>query len=139
MTEPGSLRASDADRERTVRALGEHFAAGRLDLVEFDDRTRAAYAVRRLAELDRLVADLPSTRVAAMPERAPRAAARWSERAGPWASWALTGLICMAIWAATSLSAGEPLGFWPGWVIGPWGLVLLSKSFGGTVLCARRT
>jgi hypothetical protein len=30
------LRASDADRERTVAALSEHAAAGRLDVDELD-------------------------------------------------------------------------------------------------------
>jgi hypothetical protein len=53
------LRASDADRERTVAALRDHGGAGRLDVDELDERTEAALRARTLAELDALVADLP--------------------------------------------------------------------------------
>lgn len=53
------LRASDDDRERTVLALREHAAAGRLTLEEFAQRMTAAYAARTNRELDELARDLP--------------------------------------------------------------------------------
>lgn len=48
--------------------------------------------------------------------------------AGPWSSWLVTALICFTIWAATSIAQADPVGFWPGWVIGPWGAVLLATT-----------
>ena len=55
------VRASDEDRERTVAALREHTAAGRLSLDEFADRAAVVYAARTLDELAGTVADLPAT------------------------------------------------------------------------------
>ena len=55
------IRASDADRDRTVAALREHLAAGRLTTEEFDERLDKAYAAKTLGDLDDLMADLPRT------------------------------------------------------------------------------
>ena len=54
------LRASDADRDRTVAALRHHAAAGRLTLDELDERSERAYSATTLAELADLHADLPA-------------------------------------------------------------------------------
>lgn len=54
-----NLRAADADRESVARRLRDALRDGRLDVVEFDERTTAAYAARTLAELDELISDLP--------------------------------------------------------------------------------
>jgi hypothetical protein len=54
------LRASDADRDRTVAALRHHAAAGRLSIDELDARSERAYSARTLAELTELHADLPA-------------------------------------------------------------------------------
>jgi hypothetical protein len=54
------LRAADADRERTVVALREHMAEGRLTLEEFAERMERAWTSKTDAELDVLVRDLPS-------------------------------------------------------------------------------
>jgi Domain of unknown function (DUF1707) len=40
---PGSVRASDSDRERAVALLRRHYAAGRLTLAELESRTARAY------------------------------------------------------------------------------------------------
>lgn len=48
-----------------------------------------------------------------------------------WHSWVRTSLIVLAIWLATSLSAGGPRYFWPIWVIVPWGAVLLARWITG--------
>jgi hypothetical protein len=56
-----SVRASDADRERTLSALREHTTAGRLTLDEFADRAATVYAARTLQELAITTADLPRT------------------------------------------------------------------------------
>jgi class 3 adenylate cyclase len=57
---PPALRASDADRERTVVALREHCAAGRLTLEEFADRMASAYTARTTEDLHGVLAGLPS-------------------------------------------------------------------------------
>lgn len=54
------VRIGNEERERAVRALGNHFAAGRLDPNEFDDRCALAYAARTTTDLDALFADLPN-------------------------------------------------------------------------------
>jgi hypothetical protein len=56
-----SVRASDNDRERTLAALREHTAAGRLTLDEFAERASSVYAARTLGELASATADLPAT------------------------------------------------------------------------------
>jgi Domain of unknown function (DUF1707) len=55
------MRASDADRDAVVTALGEHFQAGRITSEELDDRTGKALTARTLPELQDLTADLPSS------------------------------------------------------------------------------
>jgi hypothetical protein len=56
---PRPVRASDAERERTVRALHEALGEGRLDLQETELRVAAAYATVHRAELGPLLDDLP--------------------------------------------------------------------------------
>ena len=58
--DPRSIRIGTAEREQAVTALGEHFAQGRLEPAEFEERMTAAYAARTAAELDRLFEDLPA-------------------------------------------------------------------------------
>jgi TM2 domain-containing membrane protein YozV len=58
MTTP-PLRIGNAEREVAVRELGEHYAAGRLDPQEYEERTTAAYAARSADDLTPLFADLP--------------------------------------------------------------------------------
>ena len=65
------LRASDADRERTVAALRHHAAIGRLTIDELDERSERAYAATTLRELGALQADLPAEALRP-PERAGR-------------------------------------------------------------------
>jgi len=59
--EPPALRASDAERDRTVEVLRTHAGEGRLTLEELAQRIDTAYASRTKDELDRVTADLPST------------------------------------------------------------------------------
>ena len=54
------MRASDADRERTVAALERHTGAGRLTLDEFAERVGAVAGARTLDELAAVVSDLPA-------------------------------------------------------------------------------
>jgi hypothetical protein len=145
MPEP-HLRAADSDRAAVATVLGEHMAAGRLTVDEYDERLSRAYAARTYGELAQLTTDLPSTH---RPQAAQPAVhghphpARGACGAGPWnaggstgaawRSWLSTALIVVTIWAITSIASSSFLYFWPIWVIGPWGAVLLSRTLtGGT-------
>src|SRR5205814_1229790 len=60
------------ERDAVVQRVQDAFAEGRLDDVEFDERTRAALTARTRADLDALLADLPAETAA--PGAAPAAA-----------------------------------------------------------------
>ena len=55
----GSLRVSDADRDRAIAELSEHYQAGRLTTEELEDRTGRALQARTSADLAALFSDLP--------------------------------------------------------------------------------
>ena len=52
---------------------------------------------------------------------------------GMWSGWISTSLIVTAIWFATWIAGGvdQVPYFWPIWVIGPWGAILLASTIGG--------
>ena len=53
------LRVSDADRDRAIAELSEHYQAGRLTVDELEDRTGRALQARTAGELAELFTDLP--------------------------------------------------------------------------------
>jgi Domain of unknown function (DUF1707) len=55
----GDLRVSDADRDRVLAELSEHFQAGRLTTAELEDRTGRALSARTGNDLAVLLTDLP--------------------------------------------------------------------------------
>jgi Domain of unknown function (DUF1707) len=146
MPEP-HLRAADTDRAAVADQLGEHMAAGRLTVAEYDERLARTYAARTYGELAEITADLPvpTTTQPASPAPAVHsgatrgcgAGAAWGgwtggqTRRAAWASWLATSVIVLTIWLATSIAAGDLLYPWPVWVIGPWGAVLLAQSITG--------
>lgn len=67
MTDPGEVRASDAERESVVEQLRVASVEGRLTLAELTDRTEAAYTATTHAELALLTQDLPGGAVSAPP------------------------------------------------------------------------
>jgi hypothetical protein len=59
---PGSgdhMRVSDAERQAVTDRLAEHFASGRLDQAEFDERSTRAMNAKTRADLNGLFDDLP--------------------------------------------------------------------------------
>jgi Domain of unknown function (DUF1707)/Cell wall-active antibiotics response 4TMS YvqF len=54
-----SLRVSDAERDATVRTLGDHAAVGRLTLDELEERAGQALTAKTRGELAALTSDLP--------------------------------------------------------------------------------
>jgi DUF1707 SHOCT-like domain len=78
----GSIRVSDADRDRVTAQLRDHFAAGRITPGELDERLSAALNAKTFADLRRIMADLPGP-VPALPRAAPpplRATPAWAVR-----------------------------------------------------------
>ncbi|OBA30121.1 hypothetical protein A5767_21745 [Rhodococcus sp. 852002-51564_SCH6189132-a] len=71
MADRPDIRIGTAEREEAVALLGEHFAAGRLSLAEFDERVALATQATVRGDLIPLFADLPSA-PAAMATTGPR-------------------------------------------------------------------
>ena len=133
------LRASDAERDVVATRLREAHAEGRLTVEEFSERLDAALVARTRGDLDALTRDLPA--VAAAAPRRPRTgdeAAPARRAGGPptalraaWGVWVVAVLVNVVVWAVVSLADGGPVYFWPGWVAGPWGAVLLVRTLAG--------
>jgi hypothetical protein len=86
-----STRASDRERDAVVQRVQDAFAEGRLDDVEFDERTRAALTARTQADLEALLADLPAAAAGTVPAVAGPSPGRFAvalkssvRRAGRW-------------------------------------------------------
>jgi hypothetical protein len=143
----GELRAGDADRERVAERLRIALEEGRLNLYEYDERLRDAFASKTYTELDKLLTDLPDTTPPSQQQLVPAGETpvpdRW--RIGPdgqyegatrmwladlWGSWASANTICWAIWGVSGFYAGWRFP-WPFWVSVPWGVVLLFHTIGG--------
>jgi hypothetical protein len=131
------MRAADADRQTVADQLRIALDEGRLELHEYDERLQRAYTAKSYGDLDGLLADLPS----AVPVPAPSpVGAQLSTRGATgewighvWSGWVPATSITTAIWLVSCLSAQELLFFWPVWVAGPWGLVLLWYTISGLV------
>jgi hypothetical protein len=75
-----SLRVSDAERDVTLRTLGDHAAVGRLTLDELEERSGQALAAKTRGELAALTSDLPagaSPQGAQARGTAPKRPVRW--------------------------------------------------------------
>lgn len=116
MAETSHLRISDHDRDQAAAAIREHFAAGRLNNDEIEERIQAVYAAKTRRELDLLTADLPALPMSAAEVRTVAAQRRselsrraMQEAGGSFAPF----LICTVIWAATGASSV----FWPAFLL----------------------
>ena len=64
-------RIGDAERDVATARLSDHFAAGRLDHEEYDERLDAIWSARTRADLDQLFWDLPRAVAPVAPARPP--------------------------------------------------------------------
>src|SRR5690242_9773956 len=96
------LRISDDDRERAMADLALHYADGRLDHEEYDERLDAIWTARTRADLAVLFSDLPRPQVSYPPARA---AARQRGRQG----FRLPVLPVLALLVVLSVLVGAPL------------------------------
>jgi class 3 adenylate cyclase len=118
-------RASDADRERVVTQLRDHYSAGRLSDGEHTARVDRALTATTVAQLGELTRDLPAAIDPAVPAQPP---ARYVTRGGRALrtsvkihayTYLFVNLLLIGIWAA----AGGGY-FWPIWSILGWGIGL---------------
>lgn len=141
------LRIGDREREQAVTHLGTAFGEGRLELAEYDERVAAAYGAKTASDLLHLTADLPlATREhpassAAQADPAPRSRAAQPRATegepvsgwlrATWLAYASAVSINLVIWLVVGLGNGGDFPyFWPMWVAGPWGVILLFRTFG---------
>ncbi|GAA2335413.1 DUF1707 domain-containing protein [Saccharopolyspora halophila] len=140
MAEPNdeTMRASDHDREQVAERLRGALEEGRLNLGEYDERLRQAYAAATLGELAQLTSDLPVPRSAAeVAERDEKKAARREKQLKEWRSWASVSFILVAIWLVTSIASGEPIFFWPAIPMGIWAAINVADMISGSGDCGR--
>jgi Domain of unknown function (DUF1707) len=136
MAQDPSMRASDADRDVAADWLRDAHAEGRLSLDEFQERLDQVMTAKTLGELAGVTRDLPTSAALAAPG-APVATppVRYAGRGHVrrlWASWATVAIISTGVWVTAGLSNGGDFGnYWPIWGIGPWGAVLLARTFFG--------
>jgi hypothetical protein len=129
----GEMRAADNDRQAVADRLKSALDEGRLDLHEYDDRLQRAYAAKTYGELERLTTDLPVYQQVARQEQRQQGGdvtRRWVIHI--WDEYVTAVAICVAIWVIAGLGGDDGLGyFWPAWVAGPWGLLLIWQTVTG--------
>jgi hypothetical protein len=149
------LRAADADRQFVAGRLRDALNEGRLNLSEYDERLQDTYAAKTYGDLDKILDDLPVASAAhsqvapvtppiqqpvaqaageaapgSTPDRLqPRRMAPWL--LGVWSAWLVAVSVNIVIWLLVSVSSGQLVYFWPMWVAGPWGAVLLATTVTG--------
>jgi hypothetical protein len=115
MPDTPDLRISDTDRDQAAAALSAHYAEGRLDDAELDQRLNTVYSARTRSELEAVMADLPNLPASELQVRAELSARRrqLERRMLQQAGRGLVPFgICTVIWAAAGGGA-----FWPIWVL----------------------
>ena len=114
------VRIGDAERDKAVSDLGDHFAAGRLTREEFDVRVDQAMAARFDSDLQPLFVDLPRAQPVLTRPAGPQPGLRvvW-----PLLLWWLPLLLVSAVVVAVLLSAP--------WLIWTFCWVLLMGAFWG--------
>lgn len=125
-----STRLTDSERNDAVDTLTGHVASGRLALDEFDVRASRVYSATTRADLDTIFDDLPRSESSPPPTTEPSRAPITRELL----TWASVGVLCLTIWAVTSIVTGTFLYPWPVWVIGPWGAMLALQRVTGMPL-----
>lgn len=124
------MRAGDSDRQAVGDKLRAALEEGRLDLHEYDDRLQRAFTAKTYGELDSLLTDLPGPApAAALVARTDHVTAQWL--LAVWSGWVPTVAITTLIWLVSSIAAQDLLYFWPIWVAGPWGAIVLWQTVSG--------
>jgi Domain of unknown function (DUF1707) len=108
------MRVSDAERQAVTDRLAEHFADGRLDQAEFDERAGRAMAAKTRADLSGLLDDLPD---AGLPNTGASAAPAQPRRRHPRSFLGMVLLVVIIVAAAhAALHVVAPL-LWAGLLV----------------------
>ncbi|WP_433564773.1 DUF1707 SHOCT-like domain-containing protein [Nocardia sp. CA-151230] len=85
MAEPPEIRIGTAEREDAMKRLSDHFAAGRLSVAEFDERSGVVAAALTRGDLERVFTDLPEpvSEKSVPAQRESRFGAHWRDRVMP--------------------------------------------------------
>lgn len=103
----GGVRIGDVERDEAARALGEHFASGRLERDEYDERLTAVFAARTWGDLAPLFRDLPNPGPVATSRPLPRPMATRPR-------FRLPFLPVLLILIGVAILSGTPWVFWIG-------------------------
>lgn len=124
-----SVRVGDPERERTVTRLGRAFTQGYLSMEEYDTRLQQAVQADTAGALDRLLSDLPMTRISKQDprRRARRVAAARRGVAIHAAAYLAMCLTVLGVWLAVAFSVGAWY-FWPIWPILGGGIGVVSHA-----------
>ena len=121
------MRVSDAEREAAAAELREHFASGRLNQDELDERLASVFAAKTRGDLNALFTDLPSSghgwASASAGPGASGASSDWQGRGNAWrgsagrsfgriatASVLLWVLLIVGILGVFGIGTGRPFG-----------------------------
>ncbi len=122
---PEDMRISDAERNSAQEQLRHAHQAGQLDLMEFDERSRAVWAARTRADVVRVLGDLPVSPPS--PARSPIFVENGSGTTMRILTtvWAGVSAVNFTIWALLTITSGEFEYPWWLWVAVPPGTVLI--------------
>lgn len=137
---PPEARAADTDRVRTVEQLKAALDEGRIDLSEYDERAQAAYNAKTYGELDELLTDIPgataiSRSVVATPSRGveslthARRRGKRKELRKAWSAYGGGVIFFTGLWGIGWIASGQLPNFWPIWILGIWGIVVLCQTW----------
>ena len=99
-------RIGDAERERAVSALSEHYALGRLDHAELDARLEAAYRAVTVDQLVALFADLPDPAPFRPSRRDRRSVARVARGVRRWPDFPVLPALMLAVAVGVLIASG---------------------------------
>jgi hypothetical protein len=105
------LRAADADRAATAELLQRHYAAGRLQTQEFEERIARCFAAKTMGELHDLVADLPRSSALAPEPASSRARSYPVGRLALVAPFVLVLVVAVGLTGAHAVWLAWPLAF----------------------------
>lgn len=106
---PDELRIGDAEREQAQSALGDHYAAGRLDHDEYTQRLDQIWAARTRSELAPVFRDLPGPGVATSTFRATPAQRRTTQARRPGPRVPTPLLVLLVVLGAVAVMTNLPI------------------------------
>lgn len=130
---PEDLRVSDADRARAQDHLRRAHEVGQLDISEFDERVKNAWAARTRGELELVTADLPVVVPPVAPAR--KQGAVFSDTGGGTAMrvltiiWTCLIVVNVTAWGVLALT-GIVVHPWPLWLLVPGAALAVLYAFG---------